>query len=169
MLGVSVFVSTFSLSAYADPAYKSADILARFAPNLGAARSLCIGSESECAKAVALPPAKDKGFDLMVKFEYNSDTLTKGARTNLDEFATALKDPRLGPSSFVVEGHTDGMGGDDFNLDLSMRRANAVVKYLENRGVSSEKLEAKGYGKQRLLVTDPMSSSNRRVETRLRE
>jgi outer membrane protein OmpA-like peptidoglycan-associated protein len=167
VLGVCVLASVASLPAFADPAYKAADIVSRFAPGLGGTRSLCIGSESECAKPVT-PPMTDKGFDLVVNFEYNSDNLTKSARANLDEFASALKDPRLGTSAFVVEGHTDGMGGDGFNLELSMRRANAVVKYLEARGVPNAQLEAKGYGKQRLLVPDPMSSSNRRVETRLR-
>lgn len=151
-------------------AYKAEDVIAKFRVpgNLGAPRALCIGTESECAKDVPSPAKRGEGFDLVVNFEYNSDVLARSARANLDEFAKALKDPRLGSAAFVVEGHTDGKGGDEYNLDLSMRRANAVVSYLRSLGVSTEKLEAKGYGKQRLLVSDPMASSNRRVETRLR-
>lgn len=164
---------TFWLSvggATADPAFKAADVIARFSPGagLGGTRSLCIGTESECSKGMPDQSKRADGFDLVVNFEYNSDTLTKPARANLNEFAKALKDPRLGSSAFVVEGHTDGMGSDEFNLDLSIRRAKSVVAYLEGLGVSTEKLEAKGYGKQKLLVPDPMSKQNRRVETRLR-
>ena len=172
---IRVAVLTASLlalpgAALADPAFKASDIVSHFAPslNLGASRSVCIGSESECAKTAPVAPAAASGFDLVVNFEYNSDTLTRQARSNLDEFAKALKDPRLSPAAFVVEGHTDGMGSDEFNLELSIRRAKSVVAYLEGHGVSAEKLEAKGYGKQKLLVPDPAAKQNRRVETRLR-
>src|SRR4051812_7800779 len=83
--------------AAADPAYKAADIVKHFAPpNLGEARGLCIGTESECAKAVAPPKAiTNMAFDLVVNFDYNSDKLTPSAKQNLDEFAKALRNPRL--------------------------------------------------------------------------
>ncbi len=147
--------------------YSAADIVSHFAPDLGPSRALCIGTESECAKAVA-PKAKPANFDLVVNFEYRSDTLTAAARQNLDEFAAALKDPRLGRTSFVVEGHTDGRGGDTYNLDLSTRRANAVVAFLRERGVDAERLEARGYGKLKPIGANALDASNRRVETRIR-
>ena len=151
------------------PSYKASDIVSHFAaPDLGPARALCIGTESECAKNVVAKPKPASNFDLVVNFEYNSATLTKSARTNLDEFAKALKDPRLDTSAFVVEGHTDGKGGDTYNLDLSSRRAAAVVEYLKEKGVDTAKLEARGYGKLKPLGQDPLASTNRRVETRLR-
>lgn len=164
--------------ASAGSAYSSADIVSRFASeaeakslgasnSLGASRALCIGTESECAKSIPSVERPRAGFDLVVNFEYNSDTLTRPAMANLDEFAKALKDPRLDRMSFLVEGHTDAKGGDDFNLDLSARRAKSVVKYLQTRGVETAKLEAKGLGKQSPLG-DPMDPANRRVETRLR-
>ena len=149
------------------PDYKAADIVSHFVTDLGQSRALCIGTESECAKSIDQKP-KITNFDLVVNFEYNSSTLTKAARANLDQFAAALKDPRLGRSSFDIEGYTDGKGSDDFNLDLSTRRAGAVVGYLQSQGVPSGKLEAKGYGKQNLRSADPMDPSNRRVETRIR-
>ncbi len=158
-------------AALAEPArksdYKAADIVSHFAPDLGPSRALCIGTESECAKSIEQKP-RITNFDLVVNFEYNSATLTKSARANLDQFAAALKDPRLGKSSFAIEGYTDGKGGDEFNLDLSSRRAGAVVEYLQSQGVPSGKLEAKGYGKQNMRSADPMDPSNRRVETRIR-
>ena len=93
--------------------------------------------------------------------------MTPAAKANLDEFAKALQDARLKSASFVVEGHTDGRGGDDFNLGLSSRRANTVVKYLAGRGVQAGQLSAKGYGKARPLASDPLDPANRRVEARL--
>lgn len=159
-------------AATAGPAYTSAEIVSRFTAekqvsNLGASRALCIGTDSECAKNVPSVSKPSVGFDLVVNFEYNSDTLTSAAKSNLDQFATALRDPRLDRMSFVVEGHTDAKGGDDFNMDLSARRAKSVVKYLNSRGVETAKLEAKGLGKLS-PIGDPMDPSNRRVETRLR-
>jgi outer membrane protein OmpA-like peptidoglycan-associated protein len=155
--------------AAADPAYKAADIVKHFANDLGATRGLCIGTEAECAAATATPKVTSKAsFDLVVNFDYNSDVLTPSARQNLDEFAKALKDPRLKPAAFLVEGHTDGKGGDDYNLTLSERRAEAVVRYLKAKGVDTSKLEAKGYGKAKPKTTDPLDPVNRRVETRLR-
>lgn len=156
-------------AATAQTAYTAADIVDRFAPkpDLGAERGLCIGSEVECNPAGAKRPAIG-GFDLVVTFDYNSDDLTGGARRNLDEFAKALQDQRLASASFVVEGHTDGRGGETYNLGLSERRANAVVRYLQEKGVEAGKLSAKGYGKSRPRVSDLFDPKNRRVETRLR-
>ena len=149
--------------------YRATDIVKHFAPapELGASRALCIGTESECAKNIA-PKPKVGNFDLVVNFEYNSATLTKSARSNLDQFASALKDPRLDTSAFVIEGYTDGKGSDGYNLDLSSRRASAVVDYLKQQGVDTAKLEARGYGKTKPRSTDPLDPSNRRVESRLR-
>ncbi len=156
-------------AAKADPAYRASDIVGRFAPapDLGQSRALCIGTESECGKAVAAPP-KPSNFDLVVNFEYNSATLTKSARENLDEFAKALRDPRLSQSAFEVGGYTDAKGGDSFNLDLSARRAGSVVEYLKNQGVDTQKLEARGYGANNPVSADPLDAANRRVETRLK-
>jgi outer membrane protein OmpA-like peptidoglycan-associated protein len=154
----------------AGPAYKATDIVSHFAPpeGNGQGRALCIGTETECAKKGLPKPKPASNFDLVVNFDYNSATLTKPARENLGEFAKALKDPRLGATSFVVEGHTDGKGGADYNLDLSTRRANAVVEYLKEHGVEQTKLEPKGYGAAKPIAPDPLAAANRRVETRLR-
>ncbi|KQO91901.1 hypothetical protein ASF36_18785 [Methylobacterium sp. Leaf90] len=158
--------------AHAEPAYKASDIIKHFKPsrpaNLGATRALCIGTASECPQPMQDRSKPVKGFDLRVNFNYNSADLTSSARSNLDEFARALKDPTLTDARFVVEGHTDGAGSDAFNLDLSMRRARSVVEFLQTQGVPAERLEAKGYGKQKPLVQDVLSGQNRRVETRLR-
>jgi outer membrane protein OmpA-like peptidoglycan-associated protein len=156
-------------AALAGPAYTADDIVKKFAPEpqLGRTRGLCVGTHSECNAGVDTRTKPAGNFDLVVNFEYNSDNLTSAAKTNLDEFAKALQDARLKSSSFVVEGHTDGRGGEEFNLGLSTRRADAVVKYLASRGVSSGQLAARGFGKTRPIAGDPLDPANRRVETRL--
>jgi len=118
--------------------------------------------------ALAPVPATPEPFDLVVNFDYNSDNLTSSAKENLDEFSKALKDPQLASSAFLVEGHTDARGGNRYNQLLSERRARAVVQYLEVKGIRSQNLEWRGFGKNRPRAKDPYDPANRRVEARLR-
>lgn len=71
-----------------------------------------------------------------------------------------------------VEGHADERGGDDFNLNLSQRRAEAVRIYLIRAGVGPDRLTAKGWGEQKPLVeesTEEAWAVNRRVEFHITE
>jgi OOP family OmpA-OmpF porin len=169
-VALSIAVSGPALS---QSGYKAQDIVNTFAPDLGATRSLgaarglCIGTEAECSVGEAKPATKAT-FDLLVNFDYDSDVLTPEARRNLDEFAAALRDPRLAASSFLVEGHTDATGSPAYNLSLSERRANAVVRYLEGKGIDTSKLVARGLGQTKPRTANPFDAVNRRVETRLR-
>jgi len=101
-------------AAWAEPAYKASDIIKHFAPDLGATRGLCIGTEVECNAGAtgAAPAGSAEAFDLVVTFDFNSDALTSQARENLNEFYKALSDPDLGRHSFLVDGHTDAKGSD---------------------------------------------------------
>lgn len=128
--------------------------------DLGAARAICIGTAEECAPEV--PPA----LDMMVNFEFDSYDLTPETRENLRVFADALNDPRLEIADFLVEGHTDAVGSDQYNLVLSERRAAAVTEYLIDLGVEAERLKAIGHGSATPRVDDPMDPINRRVEMR---
>ncbi|MBN8939772.1 MAG: OmpA family protein [Rhizobiales bacterium] len=168
---------TVSSAAIAQPAYTSEQIIERFsgagrpaAPlplgqsrGLGSTRAVCVGTEAECGR----PASPSPSFDLMVNFGLDSDRLTPEARRNLNEFARALQDPRLTVLNFQVEGHTDGRGSDDHNMDLSRRRASAVVNYLEGRGVDRSRIAARALGSSQPRTPDPMDPTNRRVETRL--
>jgi outer membrane protein OmpA-like peptidoglycan-associated protein len=163
------FLASFGQAVAADRAYTATDIVEHFAPKprLGATRGLCIGTEEQCGQ-IAPKPRTSISFDLVVNFDHNSDVLTNSARANLDEFAKALKDDRLATAAFVVEGHTDGKGSDSYNLNLSERRARAVVRYLQEKDVDAAKLAPRGYGKAKPKAADPFDPVNRRVETRLR-
>lgn len=135
---------------------------------LGPPRQLCIGDESECTKKIVTKLTGGSNLDLTVSFEYASASLTREAKVNLDAFAKALRDVRLRSSSFLVEGHTDAKGAADYNNDLSLRRARAVIDYLREQGIDTAKFTARGYGSQKPISGDPLASANRRVETRLR-
>ena len=70
-------------------------------------------------------------------------------------------------ASFSIEGHTDSVGTKEFNQGLSERRANAVVDYLSSKEVSSDRLNAVGFGENNPIDTNVNSAgraNNRRVE-----
>ena len=113
-------------------------------------------------------PAPDPGaYDLLIEFDLDSAALQEEARRHLDAFVEALQNPALSGHRFLVEGHTDATGPDDYNLELSRRRATAVVDYLVGRGIDPDRLLARGLGETRPRTSDPGDGANRRVETRL--
>jgi OOP family OmpA-OmpF porin len=99
-----------------------------------------------------------------VDFEFNSTHLTVPAQHTLDEVAAALlTQPEL---NVEVQGHTDSIGTESYNLGLSQRRAEAVKAYLVNRGLSATVLTAKGFGKSKPIASNDTAegrAQNRRV------
>jgi outer membrane protein OmpA-like peptidoglycan-associated protein len=66
-----------------------------------------------------------------------------------------------------IEGHTDARGGREYNIDLSQRRANSVMRYLVEKGISAIRLTPVGYGPDRPIETNKTAkgrAKNRRVE-----
>jgi outer membrane protein OmpA-like peptidoglycan-associated protein len=165
--GVALSLAT---PVFADPAYTSDKVvdflLHSKAGKLGASRGLHLDEP-----ASAEPEAQPKHFDLMVNFEFDSDRLTPAAQANLDQFATALRDPRvkqnLRGEKFAIDGFTDATGAEYYNKGLSQRRAAAVVNYLQQKGVDRTALVAKGFGPAKPRAPDPFDPINRRVETHL--
>jgi outer membrane protein OmpA-like peptidoglycan-associated protein len=105
-------------------------------------------------------------IDLEIKFDYNSATIAKTALGDMDSLGKALTDPALKGSTFVLAGHTDAVGGEEYNQDLSSRRADSVKRYLtEKYSLAADRLVTAGYGKTRLKNKDnPKAPENRRVE-----
>ncbi|MDX1756534.1 MAG: OmpA family protein [Marinobacter sp.] len=100
-----------------------------------------------------------------VTFEFNSDRLTANARDILNRAAEALK----GQTDLSVElaGHTDSVGSDSYNLELSQARADSVRNYLIEQGVDPGQMTAVGYGETqpvRSNDTEEGRERNRRVE-----
>lgn len=101
-----------------------------------------------------------------IHFALNSDQLADTSHTLMDTVVTFLKkNPDV--IKMEVSAHTDNIGSDAYNLDLSKRRALTVVNYLISQGVEPERLEPVGYGESRPLndnSTEAMRDINRRVE-----
>lgn len=113
----------------------------------------------------AIGVRQKKKVDLNIPFEVNSSELKPEARRQLRQLVDALSRESLAEFRFQVAGHTDASGAADYNLELSERRANAVMQYLVENGIDPERLVAVGYGEDELLLSeDPESSENRRVE-----
>lgn len=103
-----------------------------------------------------------------VTFAVNATSISPQMRNTLDGVAQNLVDR---PQSLIdVMGHTDSSGSDQYNLDLSRRRAESVANYLVSRGVSRARVETIGYGEQYPIADNTVEtgrSQNRRVEIRI--
>ena len=75
------------------------------------------------------------------------------------------------PNTFVrVEGHTDSRGSNEYNMELSIRRANAVKNLLLQRGVADSRIEVVGFGETMPVATNDTEAGrqkNRRVEIKI--
>ena len=117
------------------------------------------------AKPVAkAAPATETGnaVGFHINFAFNSAVIPPANIGQLDRVAELLRQESA--LSLAVEGHTDAVGGTDYNIELSRRRAEAVVHYLTDHGVDGRRLMAVGKGKTEPLVADPMDGRNRRVQ-----
>jgi outer membrane protein OmpA-like peptidoglycan-associated protein len=110
----------------------------------------------------------DPSISLYVQFTFDSAVLMPQGKRQLDELAMALNDKALAVGTFMLAGHTDRVGDADYNIKLSLSRAQAVRDYLaEAHGVPESRLQAIGYGFSRLLdPSNPKAAVNRRVEVR---
>ena len=103
-----------------------------------------------------------------VQFDFGEATLRSDSDSDtiLEEVANVLIS-QVGIIRAEVQGHSDNVGQVSYNQELSQLRAEAVVRALVERGVSPEKLTARGYGTQRPISsneTDDGRAQNRRVE-----
>ena len=125
-------------------------------------RSLSLGEREEVAQLAATKPK----IDLEIQFDYNSADIAKSSMASVQALGKALSDPALKGSTFVVAGHTDATGGEEYNQGLSERRADTIKKYLvQNYGLNGTDLVTVGYGETKLKDAskggDPI---NRRVQ-----
>ncbi|MGI9332140.1 MAG: OmpA family protein [Gammaproteobacteria bacterium] len=101
-----------------------------------------------------------------VEFNFDSFDLTAPARQALDNLAVALETPELNGQPYLLEGHTDSVGAENYNQWLSSKRAVATKRYLvEKHGIDPQRLSTAGLGESRLLdPRRPRSAVNRRVQ-----
>ena len=127
-----------------------------------ATRSLSIGEREEIATIAKTKP----NIDLEINFDYNSADISAKSMPSVQALGKALTNPDLKGSTFVVAGYTDAVGGEQYNQDLSERRADAIKRYLVDKyGVAGSDLVTVGYGKTKLKdPSQPMAEANRRVQ-----
>ncbi|HEX6570371.1 MAG TPA: OmpA family protein [Steroidobacteraceae bacterium] len=110
----------------------------------------------------------DRGLVLTlgdVLFETAKADLKAGAVADLDQLATFLS--KYPERSVVIEGHTDSVGGEDYNLGLSQRRAESVRSYLTRHGVDPSRVTTQGMGESAPVASNESAGGrqqNRRVE-----
>ena len=104
-------------------------------------------------------------FDNAILFDFDSSVLKPASRTQLDQVASVLV--KYPDTDILVMGHTDSKGSEDYNLNLSERRAASVRNYLEAQGVATLRIRSRGFGES-VPVSDNTSdlgrAQNRRVE-----
>lgn len=120
-------------------------------------------SKSETKKL--LNQATETALSMEIIFGYNSAELTATAKDQLKPVGEALASGKLSNLSFVVEGHTDAVGGQSYNKTLSEERAASVKSFLVNTfNIESSTIRIVGKGKSDLLDPNhPDSEVNRRV------
>jgi outer membrane protein OmpA-like peptidoglycan-associated protein len=100
-----------------------------------------------------------------ILFPFNSTEILPDGRTNLQQLASSLE--KYPNSDILIVGHTDSVGTEAYNNDLSQRRALAAQSYLQSLGVPATRLQATGRGESEPIQsndTDAGRAQNRRVE-----
>jgi OOP family OmpA-OmpF porin len=120
-----------------------------------------------CPKKYNLVVVTEKKIELKqtVYFDFNKATIKPVSFPLLNDVAQAMKDnPKI---KVEVQGHTDSVGDDNYNLKLSQKRAESVKAYVVKQGVAADRMVPKGYGENVPIAdnrTKEGRDQNRRVE-----
>jgi len=103
---------------------------------------------------------------MLIQFQFDSDALTAKSKKSLDTLGEMLQLDEMFDKNLTVEGHTDSVGSEDYNMALSMRRADSVKNYLvAAHDIDPGRLTTAGAGEGKLIdVANPKSGMNRRVQ-----
>lgn len=157
------------------------DVLSKFGEDLvkkganGKAENGALDGIASLDDLLGLPPnvllSKKTMLPSDLLFEFNKSELRESAKVGLMKIALLMdRNPEL---YCWIEGHTDLVGGDEFNLELSIRRAEAVKSYLvESMRMDASRIITRGFGRYSPLVIDgdtAVQAMNRRVEIRMRK
>ncbi|UCG53772.1 MAG: OmpA family protein [Candidatus Latescibacterota bacterium] len=104
-------------------------------------------------------------FDSGLLFDVDRATLKAASKSNLSNLATILN--KYEDTEVLLEGHTDATGSDEYNLELSEKRAQSVANYLASLEVNPTRFTIMGYGEDQPVAdneTETGRQQNRRVE-----
>jgi peptidoglycan-associated lipoprotein len=124
-------------------------------------------AKGKCITKPVVTPPVSCTFE-PVHFGFNEHTLTPDAQTELGKDAECIK---KGGLQFTLEGHADERGTDEYNMQLSQKRAASVRKYLVDLGVAGGALDTVGYGEAKPARPgsgEDVWAANRRVEFKKR-
>lgn len=100
-------------------------------------------------------------------FATNSAELSSNARHQLTGFASKVKASGVSPSNITIVGHTDSLGSDSYNQNLSVNRAQSVAAFLESQGMNPDAMHVSGKGESQPVASNETKAgraANRRVE-----
>jgi outer membrane protein OmpA-like peptidoglycan-associated protein len=130
-------------------------------------RSLRLLDDGPAAAVAARQAARPQALSLPVPFGFDSAEILPSAKGQLDAIAAGI---RLLPANqrVLIEGHTDAVGSEQYNEELSQRRAQSVRRYLvATHGIEGSRLQAVGLGEHDPLPgRGPLAGENRRVQFR---
>ncbi|HAC25296.1 MAG TPA: hypothetical protein DCE81_10300 [Cytophagales bacterium] len=116
------------------------------------------------------PIASKSGTTLNnVFFETNSYALSEKSKTELSQLAQFLRDnPEI---AIEIQGHTDNVGQESYNQELSLKRCQSVQHFLTDNGITSARLSARGFGASKPIAKNDSEKNrqrNRRIEIMIR-
>ena len=123
--------------------------------------------KSNAAQTQIADDLKQKGRATIygINFDTGSDVIKPESKQTLDQIVALLKENK--DWRMTIEGHTDNVGGADYNQKLSEKRAAAVKDYLTKAGIEAARLSSAGFGMSKPLATNESAfgrAQNRRVE-----
>ena len=124
-------------------------------------RSIVINNETVHQKGENL-------FAMLINFEFDSTTILSHSYPLLDSVGQMMNLETIAQKQIIIEGHTDAIGDEEYNLVLSQRRAQAIKSYLEKHfKVAPERMIISGKGETELYDSNnPKNEINRRVQFR---
>jgi len=121
-----------------------------------------------CAKEEVKVEQKERGTTITledINFAFGKAELMPGAKQTIDPLVEVLK--KDSKRNVLIEGFTDSIGNDQYNMKLSLQRANAVRDAITAKGISAGRITTKGYGEQFPVESNETPAGrqkNRRVE-----
>lgn len=114
-----------------------------------------------------LPQTQSFSGTPTVNFALDESVITPSAASKLDEVVAILGASNL---NIMLEGHADAIASEQYNYDLSMRRAESVRRYLADKGIDAAQMSIRGFGEARPLADNDTAegrAKNRRVDIRI--
>ncbi len=114
------------------------------------------------------PNQKKIDATMDILFDFDKSGIRSSERSKLNELAQVFS--KYPENVVVIEGHTDNVGSDEYNRNLSEDRAQSVAAYLRGQNINISSLSARGYGESRPVATNDTAGGrekNRRVEIKI--